>query len=105
MKISDPLSCRSGSLDAGVPVDLDGSIAWAISGLTDQDMPSEEIATLLGTDDPGLIHRLLELHRERLQEHLADQRHTLARLERLLAARVDRLHGSSARDRSELAGR
>jgi hypothetical protein len=64
-----------------------GSIAWAISMLKDQGMPSEEIAKILGADDPVLVSRYLELHRERLDEHLAAQRRTLERLERLLAAR------------------
>ena len=80
--------------DAGLHVDGDEenrssseSIAWAIGALRDQDMPSEEIATVLGADDPELVRRYFELHQERLEEHLADQRRTLARLERLLAAR------------------
>ncbi len=80
--------------DAGLLADRDDenrsssdSIAWAIGTLRDQDMPSEEIATVLGADDPELVRRYFELHRERLEEHLADQRRTLARLERLLAAR------------------
>ena len=80
-----------------------GSIAWAISTLRDQGMPSEEIFAILGADNPELIRRYLELHRERLEEHLADQRRTLARLERLLAARSIR---ASARWRKEeVAGR
>jgi hypothetical protein len=64
-----------------------GSIAWAISMLKDQGMPSEEIATILRTDDPVLVSRYVELHRERLEEHFAAQRRTLARLERMLTER------------------
>lgn len=64
------------------------SIGWTIGALRDQGMPSDEIATILGAGDPELIRRYFELHRERLEEHLADQRRTLARLERLLAARA-----------------
>jgi hypothetical protein len=73
--------------DAGALADRNGSIGWAITVLTDQGMPSREIGTMLGADDPELIRRLFELHRERLEESLADQRRTLARLESLLAAR------------------
>jgi len=51
-------------------------------------MPSDEIGTVLTTDDPELVRRHLELHRERLDEWLADQRRTLAALERLLADRA-----------------
>jgi len=64
-----------------------GSIAWAISVLKDQGMPSEEIVAILGADDPVLVSRYLELHRERFEEHLAAQRRTLARIEGLFAAR------------------
>jgi hypothetical protein len=64
-----------------------GSIAWAISTLRDQGMPSEEIAMILGTAEPLMVHRYLELHRERLEEQLGEQRRTLGRLEELLTAR------------------
>jgi hypothetical protein len=64
-----------------------GSIAWAISTLRDQGMPSEEIAMILGTAEPLVVHRYLELHRERLEEQLGEQRRTLGRLEELLSAR------------------
>ena len=58
---------------------------WAAGVLRSQEMPSEEIRAVLTTDDPQLVHRYLELHRERLEERLADQRRTLAALERVLA--------------------
>jgi len=48
-------------------------------------MPSNEIRAVLTTDDPELVHRYLELHRERLEERLADQERTLAALARVLA--------------------
>ena len=35
-------------------------------------MPPTEIHTVLVTDDPDVVRRLIELHRERLQERLAD---------------------------------
>ena len=53
--------------------------------LRSQDMPPNEIRAVLTTGDPELVRRYLELHRERLEERLADQRRTLAALERVLA--------------------
>jgi hypothetical protein len=66
---------------------VSGSIAWAISTLRDQGMPFEEIATILGTAEPLMVHRYLDLHWERLEEQLGEQRRTLGRLEELLTAR------------------
>jgi hypothetical protein len=65
-----------------------GSIAWAVAALVGQGMPSEEIVSILGARSPELIRRHIELHRERLEEHLADQWRTLERLEQFLAARA-----------------
>ena len=45
-------------------------------------MPSDEIRAVLASEDPLLVRRLLELHRERLEDRLADQRRTIARIER-----------------------
>ena len=53
--------------------------------LRSQDMPPNEIRAVLTTGDPELVRRYLELHGERLEERLADQRRTLAALERVLA--------------------
>ena len=50
-------------------------------------MPGPEIDEILRTNDPRLIHRYLELHRERLEERLAEQRATLAGIEALLIGR------------------
>lgn len=61
------------------------SDGWAVGVLRSQDMPPSEIRTVLTADDPELVRRYLELHGERLEERLADQRRTLAALERLLA--------------------
>ena len=47
-------------------------------------MPSDEIRTVMTTAEPELIHRYLELHLERLEEWLVDQRVSLATAERLL---------------------
>jgi len=77
---------------------LGGSIAWAIQTLSAQAMPSEEIAAILSSDDPVVVRRYLELHRERLEEGLADQRYRLALLEPLLVARTLRPGGVSQQD-------
>ncbi len=50
-------------------------------------MPSEEVGLILQADDPELIRHHLELHLERLQERLADQRRTVRMLEQLLVER------------------
>jgi hypothetical protein len=47
-------------------------------------MPPEDIRAVLVADDPRLVRRHLELHRERLLEELVDRRRTLAALEREL---------------------
>jgi ATP/maltotriose-dependent transcriptional regulator MalT len=61
-----------------------GPHAWAASTLTRQEMPSEEIRAVLAAHDPETVRRYLELHRERLEERLTEQRRTLADLERFL---------------------
>jgi hypothetical protein len=45
------------------------------------EMPPEEIRWTLATDDPAVIHMLLELHVERLREELSERRKTLGELE------------------------
>lgn len=80
-----------------------GSVSYAISMLEDQAMPSEEIAAMVRAHDPELVRRYLELHRERLKEHLADQQRTLDLLERLLIAEwsgsgTDQLGGRGRHD-------
>jgi DNA-binding transcriptional MerR regulator len=51
-----------------------------------QGMPPQEIRAILAAGDPLVVRRLLELHRERLEEWLEEQRRSLATLERSLAA-------------------
>jgi hypothetical protein len=63
-----------------------GSVAYAMSTLEDQAMPSEEIAAMVRAHDPELVRRYLELHRERLEERLACERRTVDQLEGLLIA-------------------
>ena len=44
-------------------------------------MPEDEIRWVLTADDPAVVHMILELHRERLEEELAERRKALAELE------------------------
>jgi hypothetical protein len=48
-------------------------------------MPPREIRAVLGGDDPVVVRRLLELHRERLAEWLEEQQRLVATIERSLA--------------------
>jgi DNA-binding transcriptional MerR regulator len=52
--------------------------------LREQGMPAAEVQLILRSDDPVIVRRYLELHRERLEERLAEQVRTLERLERRL---------------------
>ena len=53
-------------------------------------MPPEEIRAILSTDDRRVVHRFLELHRERLAEELQDRWRSLDRLERVLVGSAER---------------
>jgi hypothetical protein len=44
-------------------------------------MPSREIRAVLEASDPLVAHRLLELHRERLEEWLEEQQRLLANID------------------------
>ena len=52
--------------------------------LREQGMPTAELQAILRSDDPVIVRRYLELHRERLEERLAEQVRALERLERQL---------------------
>lgn len=67
-------------------MDQPGSLAWAAGTLRRHGMPPEEIGTVIAAEDPQAVRRHLELHRERLEERLTEQRRTLAVIERFLAA-------------------
>lgn len=58
--------------------------ASAIQILDALGMPRDELRAVVAADDPSIIHRHIELHRERLAERLADQLQTLRSLERTL---------------------
>ena len=64
------------------------SIGWATATLRDLNVPSDEIIVILGTDEPEVVHRSIELHRELLEERLDEQRQALASLERLLVQTI-----------------
>jgi Fic family protein len=53
-------------------------------------MPPDEIRWILTADDPAVVHMILELHRERLEEELADRRKALGELEARLMIGVRR---------------
>jgi hypothetical protein len=59
----------------------------AARALRRQRMPLEEIRAMLSADDPMVVHRYLELHRERLDEWVADQRRNLASIEAAFTGR------------------
>src|SRR6266550_2944882 len=44
-------------------------------------MPEDEIRWVLTAHDPAVVHMILELHRERLEEELAERRKALGELE------------------------
>lgn len=58
--------------------------AEAIRILRSVDMPLDEIAELLAADDPDLVTKRLGMHRERLEERLADQARMLRFLQRII---------------------
>jgi hypothetical protein len=49
-------------------------------------MPNDEIRWVLTAEDPAVVHMILELHRERLEEELAERRKVLDQLEAQLQA-------------------
>jgi hypothetical protein len=62
--------------------------------LVEQGMSVDEIRACSGADDPLIVRRYVELHRERLIERLDDQRVALDRAERPLIAAVVQRRGS-----------
>ena len=44
-------------------------------------MPAREIRWILASDDPAVVHMLMELHGERLREELADRLRALDEVE------------------------
>ena len=65
-----------------------------------QGMPPQEIRAVLAANDPLVVRRLLELHRERLEEWLEEQRSLVATIERSLAP--DRTRTGARSESAEL---
>lgn len=58
--------------------------------LAEQGMPPDEIRAVLGAVDPRIVHRYLELHRERLAERLDAEQLAVDRVEGILVDEVGR---------------
>jgi hypothetical protein len=65
------------------------ALAGAPDALRWCQMPEDEIRWVLTAEDPAVVHMILELHRERLEEGLAKRRKVLGELEALVTDRVD----------------
>jgi DNA-binding transcriptional MerR regulator len=72
------------------------SVASAVRALRRQEMPLEEIEAVIAADDPGTLRRHLELHRERLEERLAEEQREVADVERFLTEAI--IERQSGRD-------
>jgi hypothetical protein len=81
---ASPRTTRLGQRD---PVRRD-SMSWAAHVLREQGMPALERHAVFGTDDPRTIRRYLDLHRERLEEQLMDQRAVLECIEVFLTETI-----------------
>jgi uncharacterized protein YutE (UPF0331/DUF86 family) len=60
----------------------------AVEVLREHAMPTEEIRAVLSAEDPVIVHRYLELHRERLEERVVEQRRALESVEEVLTQAV-----------------
>jgi hypothetical protein len=61
--------------------------------LAKQGMPPDEIRAVLGADDPRIVRRHLELHRERLEERLNAEQLAVDLVEQVLADQIGRPRG------------
>jgi len=66
------------------------ALVSAIEVLRDLDMPPDEVDAVVSADQPVIVHRYMELHRERLEERLADQVRTLESVKRILTPATPR---------------
>ena len=72
------------------------SAAAARRILRRQGMPPQEIRAVLAANDPLVVHRLLELHRERLEEWLEEQERLVATIEHGLYGIAASRYGAQA---------
>jgi hypothetical protein len=63
-------------------------VCWAAHVLRQQGMPALERDAVIGADDPRTIRRYMDLHRERLEERLMDQRAVVECIEVLLTETI-----------------
>lgn len=80
--------------------DASRRLRLATPALRDQGMPPEEIDAILAADDPEVIRRYLDLHRERLEERLADQRRTVGHLLQVITTSTEGRRPSRRRKHS-----
>lgn len=64
------------------------AIGFATRALREQGMPLDEVKAVLAVEEPQVLRRYMEIHRERLDERLAAERRALAGVERLLAMAI-----------------
>jgi hypothetical protein len=93
-----------GPRDEPIPIGRD-AIAWAARTLRRYEMPPDEISAVLGADNPEIVRRYMELHRERLEERLAEQLRALTGLERLLVQAIFAAPESTADTRTSIRER
>jgi hypothetical protein len=72
--------------------------------LLDQSMPPDDLRMVVTSDDPELIRRHLELHRERLEERLRTQRRRVDAIEQILSGEA-RSRQSATPAREVMGGR
>lgn len=80
-------------------------VAWTEMVLRDQGMSWDEIRIVSTTADRELVRRHLELHVERLEEWLSDQRQYVAAVERILAEATETRATRARRSFATLRGR
>lgn len=93
-----------GPQDEPIPTGRD-AIAWAARALRRYEMPPDEISAVLGANTPELVGRYMELHRERLEERLADRLRALTGLERLVVQAIFASPESTADTRTAIRER
>jgi hypothetical protein len=69
---------------------LTDPIVETVAALRALEMPAHEIRLVATADDPDVVRRHFELHRERLEERLASRIHSLDEIERELVTAARR---------------